>query len=156
MTSTGACRIGRTKQHHEKRGRDPVASELLSGLQILVLEDEFLIAMDVEHLCLEHGATSVVIARELGEVPTAFEFDAAIVDLMLGGQSTLDFAGALAQRSVPFVFASGYGDREDIVSRFPGVAIVAKPYAGSDLIEALAAACQRRREPEGELTEKIN
>lgn len=123
----------------------------LAGLTILVLEDEYLIAMDVEHLCLEHGAASVTIARELNEVPDAFKFDAAIVDLMLSGQSTVDFAAGLRERNVPFVFASGYGEREDIASRFPGVAIVTKPYAGGDLMEALAKAHQRGRRTENEL-----
>jgi DNA-binding response OmpR family regulator len=129
-----------------------MTAKLLAGLKVLVLEDEYLIAMDVEHLCLEHGAASVTIARELDEVPVAFDFEAAIVDLMLGGQSTVDFAAGLSERGVPFVFASGYGEREDITSRFPGVPVVAKPYAGSDLIEALAAAYLRGRRPAGELT----
>ncbi|TIX20809.1 MAG: response regulator, partial [Mesorhizobium sp.] len=35
---------------------------LLDGLRILVLEDEFLIAMDVEQLCRDYGAGDVVIA----------------------------------------------------------------------------------------------
>ncbi|TIX32026.1 MAG: response regulator, partial [Mesorhizobium sp.] len=38
---------------------------LLDGLRILVLEDEFLIAMDVEQLCRDHGAAEVTIAREI-------------------------------------------------------------------------------------------
>lgn len=125
-----------------------MTSKLLDGLTILVLEDEFLIAMDVEHLCLEHGATAVAIASTLAEVPAAFGFDAAIVDLMLAGHSTLDFAEELKRRGVPFVFASGYGNHEDLMFRFPRVPVVAKPYAGNDLIDALAAAYRRGREPE--------
>ena len=120
-----------------------MTSKLLGGLRILVLEDEFLIAMDVEYLCLEHGAATVAIASNLADAPTAFDFDAAIVDLMLGGQSTLDFASELQKRSIPFVFASGYGDREELTRRFPGVSVVTKPYAGNDLMEALAAAAAR-------------
>jgi CheY-like chemotaxis protein len=126
---------------------DSVTTKLLGGLTILVLEDEFLIAMDVEHLCLEHGATAVAIAGNLAEAPTAFDFDAAVVDLMLGGQSTLDYASELRKRGIPFVFASGYGDREDLTARFPEVSVVAKPYAGNDLVEALAAAAARSSPP---------
>ncbi|TIN02778.1 MAG: response regulator, partial [Mesorhizobium sp.] len=54
--------------------------------------------MDVEQLCRDHGADEVVIARDLTEVDgreVATRFDAAIVDLMLGGASTIDFASGL-------------------------------------------------------------
>ncbi|RVC73273.1 response regulator, partial [Mesorhizobium sp. M2A.F.Ca.ET.046.02.1.1] len=81
---------------------------LLDGLRILVLEDEFLIAMDVEQLCRDHGAAEVTIAREIVEIDgqaLSARFDAAVVDLMLGGVSTLDFAARLRSEGVPFVFA---------------------------------------------------
>jgi CheY-like chemotaxis protein len=121
----------------------------LEGLRILVLEDEFLIAMDVEQLCLDHGAQKVRVARSLDEAGEDGEFDAAIVDLMLGGTSTFDFAETLKAAAKPFVFASGYTDNAEIATRFPGVALVGKPYSGTDLIEALALACGRTPVPKG-------
>ena len=119
---------------------------LLDGLRVLLLEDEFLIAMDVEQLCRDHGAADVAIVASIAEAEThesAGDFDAAIVDLMLAGQSTLDFARRLMDRSVPFVVASGYGGRSDVTAALPGITIVEKPYAGDDLVRALAAACGR-------------
>lgn len=119
---------------------------LLDGLRILVLEDEFLIAMDVEQLCRDNGADEVVIARDLAEIAgqqVATQFDAAIVDLMLGGASTLDFASGLRAEGMPFVFASGYSDADEIKASFPGIRLVGKPYSGEDLVQALAAACGR-------------
>lgn len=121
---------------------------LLDGLHILVLEDEFLIAMDVEQLCRDHGAADVTIARELGEIDgpaLSSRFDAAVVDLMLGGVSTLDFAARLRSAGVPFVFASGYSDSDEVKGSFPGVRLVTKPYSGDDLIEAVALACGRAK-----------
>jgi DNA-binding response OmpR family regulator len=123
----------------------PSVSASLSGLRILVLEDEFLIAMDVEQICRDNGAGDVLIVDNL----TKFEhseiaphFDAAIVDLMLGGVSTLGFAQRLRAEGVPFVFASGYAATEEIKSFFPEVVLVEKPYSGDDLVAALAAACK--------------
>ena len=119
---------------------------LLEGLRILVLEDEFLIAMDVEQLCRDYGAGDVVIARDLAEIDeqtVADRFDGVIVDLMLSGTSTLDFAAQLRQAGTPFVFASGYSDADEIRASFPGVRLVTKPYSGDDLVEALAVACGR-------------
>jgi DNA-binding response OmpR family regulator len=121
-------------------------SDLLAGMRILILEDEVLIAMDVEQLCRDNGAADVVVARSLAEVDpdqAALEFHAAIVDVMLDGTSTLDFARHIRERNLPFVFASGYTDLDEIFASFPGVAIVGKPYSGSDLVEAVAAAAGR-------------
>ncbi|WP_292582777.1 MULTISPECIES: response regulator [unclassified Mesorhizobium] len=122
-------------------------SPLLDGLRILVLEDEFLIAMDVEQLCRDHGAADVVIARDLIEIDRAdltTRFDVAIVDLMLSGASTLEFAAELRAARLPFVFASGYSDSDEIKASFPDTTLVPKPYSGKDLVEAVAEACGRR------------
>lgn len=116
---------------------------LLDGLLVLILEDEFLIALDVEQVCRDHGARDVLIAPTLEEAHALLErhvVDAAIVDLMLDGKPTFDFARALRQGGIPFIFASGYSDSGELHSSFPGIAIVSKPYGGDDLIEALAAA----------------
>ena len=118
-------------------------SGMLEGLKILLLEDEFLIAMDVEQLCLDHGAASVHAARSLDDLEDTLDFDAAIVDLLLGGISTFDFADRLKDAGKPFVFASGYSDDAEVGKRFPGVTMVGKPYAGHDLIAAVAVACGR-------------
>lgn len=120
----------------------------LDGLNILILEDEFLIAMDVEQLCRDYGADDVTISRsleELGPSPhDAFAFDAAVVDMRLDGVSTVEFAQALFQRGIPFVFATGYSDLDEIAANFPGVTVVSKPYLGTDLVDALASAVDRR------------
>ncbi|MGO4841326.1 response regulator, partial [Rhizobiaceae sp. 2RAB30] len=61
-----------------------------------MLEDEFLIAMDVELLCREKGADDIVILKNLeetgGAAAVAKRFDVAVLDLMLEGQSTVGFA----------------------------------------------------------------
>ena len=120
-------------------------SELLSGLKILVLEDEFLIAMDVEQLCRDHGAEEVTISRTLAglELAAMPAFDAAIIDVMLSGVPTFGFATHLQERGVPFVFASGYADQGELSKKFPGTRLIGKPYSGDDLVNAIAAACGR-------------
>lgn len=128
------CRIPREKLQ---------LSGILEGLKVLVLEDELLIAMDVEQLCLDHGASAVTVARTLSEVPGEDEFDTAVVDVLLDEVSTLDFAEGLRGGGKPFIFASGYTDNVEVARRFPGIALVGKPYSGKDLIQAVAAACGR-------------
>jgi hypothetical protein len=63
--------------------------------------------------------------------------------VLLSGVSTLDFAATLHEAGTPFVFASGYTDNGDVAKRFPGVAMIGKPYSGNDLVEAVATACGR-------------
>lgn len=121
-----------------------MASDALAGRRILILEDEPLIAMDVEQLCRDQGAADVVIMRTLAETGSvsdlAKRFDVAILDLMLGETSTVDFAGQLWGLGLPFVISSGYTDIDEILASFPGVRVIGKPYAGTELMEAVAAA----------------
>ena len=125
-------------------------SALLNGLRVLVLEDEFLIAMDVEQLCRDNGAADVIVAGALSgiDLDGSPGFDVAIVDLMLGGVSTLDLARQLRARAIPFVFASGYSSTDDIVAEFTDIPMVPKPYSGADLIEAVAAVAGREAAPQ--------
>ncbi len=122
-----------------------LVSQPLAGLRVLILEDEFLIAMDVEQLCRDNGAADVIILRRLEDYqpPVDGGFDVAIVDVMLDGTPTLDFARELRDRGTPFVFASGYTDSEEIRRAFPEVSLIGKPYAGDDLIAAVALAAGR-------------
>jgi len=119
-----------------------LAERPLEGRSILILEDEFLIAMDIEQICLDWGAEQTTIIGSLaqlgGDPFVEHSFDAAILDLRLGGESTLGFAKALSDRGLPFVFATGMTDPVEIARSFPGVPIVSKPYSGDSLIRNLS------------------
>ncbi|MGQ2909947.1 MAG: response regulator [Aliihoeflea sp.] len=121
-----------------------MAEKPLKDLRILVMEDEFLIAMDVEQLCQDHGAEEVIILRtlkELGDQPVGDRgINVAIVDVMLAGESTVEFAKTLQDNNVPFVFATGYAENENLFEAFPGIRVVGKPYAGPTLITAIVEA----------------
>lgn len=126
-------------------GANTLSTQPLAGLRLLVLEDEFLIAMDVEQICSDHGAEEVIICKTLSEANSiSGDYDAAIIDLTLNGESTIPFAAELQNRDLPFIFASGYTDREDIATDFPTIAMVGKPYSGEELVKALLAALSRK------------
>lgn len=121
----------------------------LAGLRILVVEDEVLIAMDIEECCRDGGAADVIVCTrvsELGDDPLAApSFDAAILDVMQDGGPSLDFAARLRDRGLPFIFATGYSDSE-MFAHFRDVPVVAKPFASSELLSALSKAIERSRE----------
>jgi DNA-binding NarL/FixJ family response regulator len=62
--------------------------------------------------------------------------DSAVVDINLGEGPTFEVASALAERRVPFLFATGY-DRAAIPPRFNDAARLEKPIKGNDLIAAV-------------------
>jgi DNA-binding response OmpR family regulator len=120
-------------------------NDILSGLRILILEDESLIAMDVEQLCRDHGASDIIVKRDLSGLESdgvLDSFDVAIIDLMLSGVSAVPFAQRLRDLSRPFLFTTGLADTT-VTSAFPGIQAVGKPYAGAELVRAIAAAAGR-------------
>ena len=125
----------------------------LTGKCVLVLEDEFLIALDVEQLCRDHGAANVVIIRSLEELgPDPFNahgIQVAIVDVMLAGRSTVEFARNLLHRNIPFVFATGYSGGDGVFEGFSDVTVVGKPYVGAALMDAVGVAIDRQRKLSG-------
>jgi two-component SAPR family response regulator len=132
-----------------KKGDVPLAKRPLEGLKLLVLEDEVLIAMDVEQLCREHGASEVVTLRKVEELGTQpfddFPHDAAVLDVRLADDSTIEFARQLMERGIPFVFATGYEASENLFEAFPGISVIPKPYESSALIRAIAESIARAR-----------
>ena len=82
----------------------------LDGLVILVIEDEPLVALDVQQAFEDAGAT-VVVARTLAASLLAVEdnsVSAAIVDHALGDGDSSEICERLKERSVPFIIYSGF------------------------------------------------
>ncbi|MET0971250.1 MAG: HWE histidine kinase domain-containing protein [Tardiphaga sp.] len=119
----------------------PMAS--MHGLNILMVEDQLLIAMDVQTMLTGEGAASVETASSVKEalhVLTALRPDVAILDVNLGNGSSLPVARALRESGIPFVFATGYGETTLIPKAMSDVPIVRKPYDVTALVSALTHA----------------
>jgi DNA-binding response OmpR family regulator len=116
-----------------------------SGLQILVVEDELLVAMMVEDMLTDLGhhviATSgrMADASKLASDATA---DLAILDVNLNGEETYPLADSLAARKIPFIFATGYGS-SGIKAEWSGVPVLQKPFQSRELAEAINLAIRR-------------
>lgn len=112
----------------------------LFGLQVLVVEDEPMVAMVLEDMLADLGCTLAGSAATLSEALTAIaggvEVDAAILDVNLGGQKIFPVADILAERGVPFVFSTGFGP-SDLVERYPGHPLLHKPYRPEELAQVL-------------------
>jgi CheY-like chemotaxis protein len=81
-----------------------------TDLSVLIVEDEPLVALLLEEIFLELGFSHTNIISSLNEaIQYASEEDPnfAILDVHLQGKETYAVADILAQRSIPFAFASG-------------------------------------------------
>ncbi len=112
-----------------------VAHAPLRGRRALVVEDESLVAMLVEDMLLDLGAKVEVAMRLCEALRQAREgvFDFAVLDVNLGDGDRSDaVADVLAARCIPFVFATGYGER-GLAARYIAVPTLQKPYYQHDL-----------------------
>jgi CheY-like chemotaxis protein len=109
---------------------------LLAHHRILVVEDEMLVLMNIEMALEDLGCSKVHAASTVAEALVLLEihpFDAALLDVNLGGETSFPIADALIKRGIPFAFATGYGspgDRRDLGDR----PLLRKPYVRGDLI----------------------
>ena len=115
----------------------------LQDVRILLLEDDALISIDAEDMLLSLGAARVLIAHTVEEAEAIVareRIDAAVLDLLIGSERCEEFAGRLAARPIPIVFASGFGDSGTLPEALKVVPTVAKPYSPQELCAALARA----------------
>jgi DNA-binding response OmpR family regulator len=120
-----------------------------SSRRILVVEDEFLVALLLEG---ELEALGFSVVGPFTSVATGIEasrrehFDFAILDVNLGGEMVFPLADELSARGVPFLFVSGYGEVA-LPERHRAAPRLAKPYDQSALareIEHLVAAHRQK------------
>ena len=114
----------------------------LSNREVLVVEDEMMIAMLREDMLDELGCKLV---GQAASVPRALELignesiEVAILDLNLDGKDTYAIADALQRKNVPFIFATGYGSA-GLRQEYGNRPVLQKPFQQKDLEMALTEA----------------
>ena len=106
---------------------------------IFIVEDDALIAMLIEDMLADLGYRVCASAPDLERALAAArdtEFDAAILDVSLAGQSSLPVAKLLDERGKPYLFATGYGTAPD-GSRPDTLPVLRKPFQLSELEQAM-------------------
>lgn len=98
-------------------------SPTLSGRHVLIVEDEGLLALDMEFALIDAGANVLGPVIEVQEGLTLLSkpdvvVDAAILDLDLRGVAAYPIADVLRERGVPFLFHTGHGREEDLQARY--------------------------------------
>ena len=120
-----------------------MSDSLLTGKRCFVLDDEFLIALDIQQILERAGAAhvaSVASAAEaialLGREP---KFDVAVLDVKLGDpeRNSLDVAALLQTQGTPFVFLTGMRVDDVHAKIFPNAPVIEKPYDAAGLLRAV-------------------
>jgi len=118
-----------------------MSDSLLAGKRCLVLDDEFLIALDIQQILELAGAKHVASVASASEAIELLrrepKFDLAVLDVKLGGAegNSLDVAAMLAKAGTPFVFLTGMRVDNVHAKKFPQAPVVEKPYDALTLLD---------------------
>jgi len=137
------------EHHHGVAARQSQAApqtaigQPLDGMQVMLVEDQALIALDTEEILRELGAADV---RSLPNVSLALQAlseslpNCAVLDLNLGKETSEAVAADLYERGIPFIFATGYRDSVSIPEQFATIPVVRKPISVDALAQQLSVA----------------
>lgn len=124
----------------------------LAGRRVLVVEDEALIAMEIETALLGAGCH---VLGPVATIPEALHLlrttlpDAALLDVQVADERSFGVADRLAAKGVPFVFATGFDAASTLPERFQDSAVVNKPFGAGELIAALERAYEAAAHAQG-------
>ena len=116
------------------------ASKPLLGCRVLVVEDEMLLAMELESLLELQGCAIIGPVSTVGRALSLVDnerVDVALLDLNLNGQPAAPVAAALTAQGVPFVLVTGYGESQSSEPELQGAPRVDKPVNHQELVRAL-------------------
>lgn len=120
------------------------ATKALEGVRVLVVEDDYYLANDLQEMLAAAGATV------LGPVPDQRQADrhlgsadCALVDINLGEGPSFALPAELQKRDIPFAFVTGY-DAAVIPAQFEDVERCEKPLARGAACAVAARLIQAR------------
>jgi DNA-binding response OmpR family regulator len=122
---------------------------LLTGQRILLVEDDSMVAFDLQNLIREAGgqviayAETLTQAMELADTP---DLSLAVLDFSLESHDSLPVAAKLHARGIPFIFHTGC-DRCLTANTWPFVPVVQKPANRKALLSALTSVAARSAMP---------
>ena len=121
----------------------------LSGMRVLLVEDDFYLAEDATTAVREAGGEVVGPFGNPGEALEALScngVDIAVLDINLGNGPAFELARELRSSEMPFVFATGY-DEGVLPEDLRTVTRLQKPFRPRDLVDCLSSARERLANP---------
>lgn len=107
------------------------APPVLTGVRVLVVEDNGLIAIDVADALTLAGATVLGPFGRLADGLRAAaeqDFDLALLDVNLDGEPSWPIATQICERGIPMMLATGYSDNFPKPAALDRLDVASKPY----------------------------
>jgi DNA-binding response OmpR family regulator len=114
----------------------------LLGKRILVVEDNMLVAMDVEATLQAAGCEVIGPASRLEmalDLARAERLDAVVLDVNLDGEASFPVADLLEGRGIPIILASGYDAEIAVPERYRSMPNMQKPFSSVQLRDLLSS-----------------
>lgn len=121
------------------------AEPKLAGKRVLLVEDSFLVASSIAQMLEDMGCRVVGPYGTVDDAMGALDagaFDAGVLDVNLGKETSEPVASGLMQRGVPFFFVTGYLSPALVNPKFASFARVHKPLTEAMLADALVASLE--------------
>ena len=126
--------------------QDP--GDVLRGRRVMIVEDEMLVAMELESVVTDQGCAVVGPASTAQKALALLQEerpDAAILDVNLNGTTAAPVAAALNAQGVPFVLATGYDEGQALQPELRGAPRVDKPVNHEQLVRTLVQILEAKR-----------
>lgn len=120
---------------------------LLTGLPILIAEDQVLVALDLAAAVEEQGGVVVGPVAEVAEalaIVEAVPIAAAILDANLLDRDVTPLALRLIERGIPLIIHTGTGLPDTLAQACPALTVVMKPVPSTMVLEALGQEIARK------------
>lgn len=118
-------------------------STALSGIRVLVVEDDYFIADEICTTLRSSGAEVLGPAPDLQhglDMVRSEQLDCAVLDINLHGDLAFSLASELRKRGTPSIFATGY-DRSVLPDAFSDSVQLEKPINLPELLKAVRSVC---------------
>ena len=119
----------------------PIVPEPRARLSVLIVEDDIVIACDVQAILEEHGHEVIGLATGVEKALSLLENmrpDVVVLDLSLNNQPSTLVAKRLKDLDIPFVISSGDASVVGGDPVFAGAVGIPKPVHENDLLNAIA------------------
>ena len=117
---------------------------MLNGRTVLIVEAEFLIALDIQRMLETLAAGEMLFARSLNEAHNHQQrwhtVDVAIVDMGDNGADTAGLLRDLTRAGITVILSTTDGAMNKGHPEFPGTPVIVKPMIEEDVLRAVVAA----------------
>ena len=96
---------------------------------------------DAEQMLVDLGMQRVFLAASVADARKVLSEEAisfALLDVNLGSETSFPLVANLAERNIPFVFATGYGEQVDLPAENGPVRALKKPFSAEQLQAAVS------------------